>query len=191
MLASSTRRCCARNTARRKLSQYQKVVSNDDITHCSHGLPCGPNCGGLYPSASAVGTTCSCTYGELHVLLMETMRLAKRHRNLTLAFYERRDFASQPPRIVERVYYRRAGMSRRIQAEIAACVHMCQHSERTVATRVVCTSNPYFGDILIQILLDLRMRNISHSCKAEYVLSFSSFPRQLVLSSIWLGQRSW
>ena len=114
--------------------QYQKVVSNDDITHCSHGKPCGPNCGGLYPSARAVGTTCSCTYGELHVLLMKTMRLAKRHRNLTLAFYERRDFASQPPRTVELLYYRRAGMSRRIQAERASCVHMCQHSERTVVT---------------------------------------------------------
>ena len=26
-------------------------------THCSHGTPYGPNCGGLYPSAFAVGTT--------------------------------------------------------------------------------------------------------------------------------------
>jgi len=71
---------------------------------------------------------------SLHVLLMKTMRLAKRHRNLTLAFYERRDFASQPPRTVELLYYRRAGMSRRIQAERASCVHMCQHFERTVVT---------------------------------------------------------
>jgi len=29
--------------------QYQKVLSHDDITHCSHGMPYGPNCGGLYP----------------------------------------------------------------------------------------------------------------------------------------------
>jgi hypothetical protein len=28
-----------------------------DITHCVHGKPYGPNCGGLYPSAYAVGTT--------------------------------------------------------------------------------------------------------------------------------------
>ena len=50
---------------------------------------------------------------SLHVLLMKTMRLAKRHRILTLAFYERRDFTSQPPRTVELLYYRRAGMSRK------------------------------------------------------------------------------
>ena len=40
------------------------------------------------------------------VFSMKIMRLAKRHRNMTLAFYERRDFASQPPRTIERVYYR-------------------------------------------------------------------------------------
>src|SRR5437870_13830907 len=44
---------------------------------------------------------------------MESMRLAKRHRNLAPAFYKRHDFASQPPRSLERLYYLWRGMSRK------------------------------------------------------------------------------
>jgi len=29
--------------------QYQKVMTNEDITHCLHGTPYEPNCGGFYP----------------------------------------------------------------------------------------------------------------------------------------------
>ena len=32
-----------------KGTQYQEVMTNVDITHCSYGMPYGPNCGGLYP----------------------------------------------------------------------------------------------------------------------------------------------
>jgi hypothetical protein len=31
------------------LKQYQKVMTNEDITHCLHGTPYEPNCGGFYP----------------------------------------------------------------------------------------------------------------------------------------------
>jgi hypothetical protein len=48
---------------------------------------------------------------SLSVLLMESMRLAKQHRNLAPAFYERHDFASQPPHSLERLYYLWRGMS--------------------------------------------------------------------------------
>jgi hypothetical protein len=49
---------------------------------------------------------------SLHVLLMEPMRLTKQHRNLASAFYERHDFASQPPSSLEQVYDTWKGMSR-------------------------------------------------------------------------------
>jgi hypothetical protein len=29
--------------------QYQKVMTENDITHCLHGVPYEPNCGGFYP----------------------------------------------------------------------------------------------------------------------------------------------
>ena len=41
------------------VEQYQKVLAHAASTHCSYGKPYGPNCGGLYPWATAVGTTCA------------------------------------------------------------------------------------------------------------------------------------
>ena len=120
-----------------KGQQYQKVLSHDDITHCSHGLPYGPNSGGLYPSASAVGTTCSCL--QVRCASHGTHEACETASESRASLLREARLRLSTSRSVERLYYTWRGMSRKnASMDDTPCPDLTQ-VERTLTTPPIPT----------------------------------------------------